>query len=99
MIFDLVNVLWKKEKITFINRMYAYGHHCSYTNDHHKISNKKINTYMKMFFSYSYLNDFTGLAVAALIACIPTVINAIRKTIPPEIINIHQVKLILYAKL
>jgi hypothetical protein len=43
---------------------------------------------MAIYF-YSVLNDFTGLAIAALIAWKLTVINVIIKAPPPAAINIH----------
>ena len=46
-------------------------------------------------FSYSVLNDFTGLATAALIAWKQTVNNAIQTASKPASANIHQLSGIL----
>src|SRR3954462_15729649 len=47
---------------------------------------------------YSLLNAFTGLLNAAFMACILTVINAMRTETAPAIINIHVLIFILYSK-
>ncbi len=47
---------------------------------------------------YSVLKLFTGFAIAALIALMLTVINAIAKVINAAKTKIHQLKDVLYAK-
>src|SRR4051794_37158092 len=48
--------------------------------------------------NHSLLNAVTGLLNAALMACILTVINAMRTETAPAIINIHVLIFILYSK-